>query len=68
MITPDKLRKFLPFLASPNVESLISNFNPNKFGEVNYAELIYSIKGNMTEKRQRMVDQVFQMLDSRQEG
>lgn len=46
----------------------MSQYNPNKFGEINYAELIYGLKGNMNLQRQALIDDLFNMLDVEQKG
>jgi len=47
---------------------LISEYNPNKFRQINYAELIYGLKGNMNLQRQALIDDLFNMLDVDQKG
>jgi Ca2+-binding EF-hand superfamily protein len=59
---------YLKHLTLKGIDRIISHYNPNKFGEINYAELIYGLKGNMNIKRQSLIDDLFNMLDSEQRG
>jgi hypothetical protein len=52
------------YLSQKSLNRLVAQYNPNKFGEINYAELIYAIKGNMNLRRQALIDDLFSMLDS----
>lgn len=59
---------FLRYLSDKAISKIINQYNPNKFGQINYAEVIYGIKGNMNLQRQSLVDDLFNMLDSEQKG
>ncbi len=56
------------YFSPKGVNKVISHYNPNKFGEINYAEIIYGLKGNMNLQRQALIDDLFNMLDSEQRG
>jgi len=56
------------YLPERAVHKIVDQYNPNKFGEINYAELIYGLKGNMNLQRQSIVDDLFSMLDADQKG
>lgn len=59
---------FFSYLGNKAVNKIISQYNPNKFGEINYAEFIYGLKGNMNLQRQSLIDDLFNMLDVDQKG
>lgn len=66
LVSLEKIAHIVPYLTQQNIRTLMNHYNPNKFGEINYAELIYSLKGNMNLQRQALVDDLFHMLDSEQ--
>lgn len=68
LISHERIASILPYLTPANIRTLFANYNPNKFGEINYAELIYGLKGNMNLQRQAMIDDLFNMLDSEQKA
>jgi hypothetical protein len=62
------MQPYLSYLSDKAIKKIISNYNPNKFGEINYAEVIYGLKGNMNLQRQSIIDDLFNMLDVEQKG
>jgi hypothetical protein len=54
---------YLKTLSYKALTKIITQYNPNKFGEINYAEFIYGLKGNMNQQRQVLIDDLFNMLD-----
>lgn len=59
---------FFPYLSNKAINKIVSQYNPNKFGEINYAEVVYGLKENMNLQRQSLVDDLFNILDNEQKG
>jgi Ca2+-binding EF-hand superfamily protein len=68
LISAEKLTPCLRNLSPASIEKIITHFGPDTNKEINYAELIYGLKGNMSTQRQPLVDDLFSMLDTEQRG
>jgi hypothetical protein len=46
------------------LDLIIGEFAPTGSNEINYAELIYSLKGQLEPQQEDMIDRAFTLLDS----
>ncbi len=63
-INKQKLKQKLSFLSDRALDLIIGEFAPTGSNEINYAELIYSLKGQLEPQQEDVIGRSFTLLDA----
>lgn len=66
-INKQKLKSKLNFLSDRALDLIIREFASTGSSEINYAELIYSLKGQLDPVQEDAIDRAFALLDENNE-